>query len=100
MNRRHDAAPLRSINTVWRVMIETAPSRAGVAQLGGKASALIRSNDQPQVRRLRFPDLTDRVPMSSNPIIVRTVPQLRRAIEGLRARKATTALVPTMGALH
>jgi pantoate--beta-alanine ligase len=38
--------------------------------------------------------------MSSNPMIVRTVPALRRAIEGLRARKATTALVPTMGALH
>jgi pantoate--beta-alanine ligase len=38
--------------------------------------------------------------MPRNPIIVRTVPALRRAIEGLRARKATTALVPTMGALH
>src|SRR6202171_3487579 len=33
-------------------------------------------------------------------MIVRTVPALRRAMEGLRARKATTALVPTMGALH
>jgi pantoate--beta-alanine ligase len=38
--------------------------------------------------------------MSQNPQIVRTVPALRRAIEGLRAKKATTALVPTMGALH
>jgi pantoate--beta-alanine ligase len=38
--------------------------------------------------------------MSSNPQIVRTVPALRRAVEGLRAKKATTALVPTMGALH
>jgi pantoate--beta-alanine ligase len=38
--------------------------------------------------------------MSRNPQIVRTVPALRRAIEDLRARKATTALVPTMGALH
>ncbi|WP_213742112.1 pantoate--beta-alanine ligase [Bradyrhizobium sp. dw_411] len=38
--------------------------------------------------------------MSPSPMIVRTVPALRRAIEGLRARKATTALVPTMGALH
>ena len=38
--------------------------------------------------------------MSQNPTIVRTVPALRRAIEGLRAKKATTALVPTMGALH
>jgi pantoate--beta-alanine ligase len=38
--------------------------------------------------------------MPSNPIITRTVPALRRALEGLRARKATVALVPTMGALH
>jgi len=33
-------------------------------------------------------------------MIVRTVPALRRAIDSLRARKATVALVPTMGALH
>jgi len=33
-------------------------------------------------------------------MVVRTVPALRRAIDGLRARKATIALVPTMGALH
>jgi len=38
--------------------------------------------------------------MSRNPMIVRTVPALRRALDGLRARRATTALVPTMGALH
>jgi pantoate--beta-alanine ligase len=38
--------------------------------------------------------------MSRSPVVVRTVPALRRAIEALRARKATTALVPTMGALH
>jgi pantoate--beta-alanine ligase len=38
--------------------------------------------------------------MSPSPMIVRTVPSLRRALDGLRARKATTALVPTMGALH
>jgi pantoate--beta-alanine ligase len=33
-------------------------------------------------------------------MIVRTIPALRRALDGIRARKATTALVPTMGALH
>jgi len=33
-------------------------------------------------------------------MIVSTVPALRRALDGLRARKATIALVPTMGALH
>src|SRR6202046_1627584 len=38
--------------------------------------------------------------MPQSPMIVRTVPALRRALDGLRARKATTALVPTMGALH
>jgi pantoate--beta-alanine ligase len=38
--------------------------------------------------------------MSRKPLIVRTVPVLRRAVNNLRARKATVALVPTMGALH
>src|ERR1700730_13367891 len=38
--------------------------------------------------------------MSRSPTIVRTVPALRRAIDALRSRKATIALVPTMGALH
>jgi pantoate--beta-alanine ligase len=38
--------------------------------------------------------------MSRSPLIARTVPALRRAVENLRARKATIALVPTMGALH
>jgi pantoate--beta-alanine ligase len=33
-------------------------------------------------------------------MIVRTVPALRRALDGIRAKRATTALVPTMGALH
>src|SRR5262252_9488113 len=38
--------------------------------------------------------------MSRKPLIVRTVPALRRAVDALRARKAAVALVPTMGALH
>jgi pantoate--beta-alanine ligase len=38
--------------------------------------------------------------MSRRPLIVRTVPVLRLAVDNLRARKATVALVPTMGALH
>lgn len=38
--------------------------------------------------------------MSRSPMVVRTVPALRRAVETLRARKASVALVPTMGALH
>jgi pantoate--beta-alanine ligase len=33
-------------------------------------------------------------------MIVRTVPALRRALERIGAKRATTALVPTMGALH
>src|SRR6202158_6467958 len=38
--------------------------------------------------------------MSRSPMIVRTVPALRRALDNISAKKATTALVPTMGALH
>jgi pantoate--beta-alanine ligase len=38
--------------------------------------------------------------MSRSPMIARTIPALHRALDGLRARKATVALVPTMGALH
>jgi pantoate--beta-alanine ligase len=38
--------------------------------------------------------------MSRSPLIARTVPALRRAVDNLRKRKATIALVPTMGALH
>jgi pantoate--beta-alanine ligase len=38
--------------------------------------------------------------MSRSPVVVRTVPALRRAVEALRTRKAAVALVPTMGALH
>jgi pantoate--beta-alanine ligase len=38
--------------------------------------------------------------MSASPLIARTVPVLRRALDKLRQRKATIALVPTMGALH
>jgi pantoate--beta-alanine ligase len=33
-------------------------------------------------------------------MIVRTLPALRRALGSFNAKKATTALVPTMGALH
>ena len=38
--------------------------------------------------------------MPPRPMIARTIPALRRALDGLRVRKATIALVPTMGALH
>lgn len=38
--------------------------------------------------------------MPRSPMIARTVPVLRRTVDGFRARKATVALVPTMGALH
>src|ERR1700730_19315345 len=40
------------------------------------------------------------MPMPRSPIVARTVPALRRALDGFRAKKATVALVPTMGALH
>jgi pantoate--beta-alanine ligase len=38
--------------------------------------------------------------MSRSPLIVRTIPALRRALDGFSAKNATTAMVPTMGALH
>jgi pantoate--beta-alanine ligase len=38
--------------------------------------------------------------MSRSPLIARNVPALGRALDGLRAKKARVALVPTMGALH
>ena len=38
--------------------------------------------------------------MPRSPLIVRNVSALRRAVANLRSRKATIALVPTMGALH
>jgi pantoate--beta-alanine ligase len=38
--------------------------------------------------------------MPRSPLIVRNVSALRRAVDNLRSRKATVALVPTMGALH
>ena len=38
--------------------------------------------------------------MSRSPMIARTIPALHRALDGIRARNATVALVPTMGALH
>jgi pantoate--beta-alanine ligase len=38
--------------------------------------------------------------MPSRPMIARTIPALRRALDDIRVRKATIALVPTMGALH
>src|ERR1700710_2846983 len=38
--------------------------------------------------------------MSRSPITARTIPALHRALDRLRMRKATIALVPTMGALH
>src|SRR5580698_6320428 len=38
--------------------------------------------------------------MPRSPLIVRTVPALRRTLDNFRIKKATLALVPTMGALH
>ncbi|ABD07093.1 pantothenate synthetase [Rhodopseudomonas palustris HaA2] len=38
--------------------------------------------------------------MPRPPVVARTLPALRRALDDLRRRNATVALVPTMGALH
>ena len=75
-------------------------SRTGDWRLGEQALALVGLHPRRKVRPSRLPDLTDRAQMSPSPMIVRTVPALRRTLETLRARKASIALVPTMGALH
>src|SRR6195952_5069018 len=69
-------------------------------RLGGDAPALVRSATRRRAENCRPLPLTDRAAMSRSPMIVRTLPALRRALDGLRAKKATVALVPTMGALH
>ena len=69
-----------------------------VRRLGGEALALIRSASRRKPRSL--PEAGDRAQMSRSPMIVRTVPALRRALDSLKGKNATTALVPTMGALH
>ena len=48
----------------------------------------------------RLANFIDRVLMSRIPAVARTIPALHRALDRLRLRKATLALVPTMGALH
>src|ERR1700712_5191668 len=69
-------------------------------RLGGDAPALVRSATRRRAGSRRPLPLTDRAAMPRSPMIVRTLPALRRALDGLRAGKATVALVPTMGALH
>src|SRR4051794_26938722 len=62
-------------------------------RLGGGAPALVGSRPPPFA-------LTDRAVISRSPMIVRTLPALRRALDRQRAKNTTIALVPTMGALH
>src|SRR4030081_1946370 len=73
----HALAACRRINLLDRVALPAAKSAPAV-----------------------FPPPRDRAQMSRSPTIVRTVPALRRALDSLRAKKASVALVPTMGALH
>jgi pantoate--beta-alanine ligase len=69
--------------------------------LGDRPLSLIESDRVPLPRHHAYrPSPEDRDPMPSRPMIARTIPALRRALDDLRARKASIALVPTMGALH
>src|SRR5881394_3563878 len=70
-----------------------------------QCSGLIRSARPPKGSGPQAPltpseTARDRGQMSRSPMVVRTVPALRRAVDALRTRKAAVALVPTMGALH
>src|SRR5437879_3161806 len=62
-----------------------------------------RDSDHTQ-RALQFTThisiISSRHTMSLLPMIVRTGAALRRALDGVRTKRATIALVPTMGALH
>jgi pantoate--beta-alanine ligase len=69
--------------------------------LGDRPLSLIESDRVPLPRHHAYRSSPeDRDPMPSRPMIARTIPALRRALDDLRARKASIALVPTMGALH
>ena len=83
-----------------RIDLQPARPRPWRGRLGDEACVLIRSRPPPMSKVQRLPDLIRSSPMPRSPLIVRTVPALRRALDGLRARKASVALVPTMGALH
>jgi pantoate--beta-alanine ligase len=68
--------------------------------LGDDVPALIRLDTRHKPAPAASLTFTDRALMSRSPLIVRTVPALRRALDSLRAKKSTIAMVPTMGALH
>src|SRR5450759_3921253 len=100
MNRMHAAAEPAGF---FRAQADVGGGESLIVRrkLGGEASGLVRSASPPHGQgRLPPCPPRDRVQMSRSPMIVRTVPALRRAVDGLRAKKASIALVPTMGALH
>src|SRR6202008_2730468 len=77
----------------------------------GAATLVLLSSCNVQIRppALSSPGMaTSTVPSSRvrrdqsprGPLIARNVSALRRAVDNLRSRRATVALVPTMGALH
>ena len=58
---------------------------------------------KPQAQALRIPfsvPLPVLVKMPHTPAVARTLSALQRSLDNLRKRRATVALVPTMGALH
>src|SRR5471030_1928901 len=78
----------------WPALILANESRRSGDLLGGEASVLIRSYSHRRPLAGSLPDLNDRAQMSRSPMIVRTIPALRRVLVSLRAKKAATALVP------
>src|SRR4029077_13862142 len=83
------------------------PVRELVHEVGARVAALIGSPSSFKIfsgffprRSCARPAPEHRTKMPSPPVIARTVRALHRAIDDCRSRKATIALVPTMGALH
>src|SRR5271156_2284856 len=99
MNRSIDAARKQAASSPHELQSRAERSRSAW-RAGIGLDKVPAASPGPKVRPPAPSTANDRAEMSRNPMIVRTLPALRRAIDSLRARKATIALVPTMGALH
>src|SRR4051794_13209541 len=95
LNHESGAQPDRSC----RYRLPSSTSAGGVGpllwggRLGGKAPALLKVGIPPRDQKPPSSALTDRALMSRSPMIARTLPALRRALDDFRAREATVALV-------
>ena len=87
----HESPARRGVSaighTLWRGLMEAGPFDPGIARLGADALALIRSPSPRNAGSRRLFNHTDRAQMSRRPVVVRTVPALRGAPDGLSAKR-------------